>query len=89
MWRIIRWTKDVFDSVWFIWTLLGLLGVSGLVVMGTAIWAALKGEPIPIGVMVAFCVLVASICLVMAPRLLRSGTVAAPSKPTKSHPEPN
>lgn len=97
----IKKVKDAHSWFKFVFDVLGYLGLSALVSgliasIGGGVWAVIKGVPIPIAAMVAYCTLVCGICLTMVPLVLRKlaarspiATAGVPEKQQKTTQPPN
>jgi hypothetical protein len=97
----IKRIKDVHSWFKFVFDVLGYLGlsafISGLIAsIGGGAWAVIKGVPIPIAAMAAYCTFVCGVYLMMIPLVLRKLTtpasivpVAPPAKKQKIPQPPN
>jgi hypothetical protein len=74
--NLLEWFKDLWSWAGIVWALLGLFGlaagIAGLATsIGGTVWAIAVGIPIPIAIMVGFCVFGIGVYLAMAPLMYR------------------
>jgi hypothetical protein len=93
--KLIAWFKSLVDwagTVCTAYTLIVWLGGAGIVTaVGGAVWAVVKGVPVPIAIMAGYCTFVGAVVLTLAPLAYRALSriaafpvphdAAAPQKP--------
>ena len=94
--KFIATLKSLFDWAATAWTVIGWLGgtawITGIVIaIGGAVWAVVRGVPVPIAIMAGYCTFVGAVVLTLAPLAYRALSriaafpvphdAAAPQKP--------
>jgi hypothetical protein len=86
----LRRIKDTWSWGRFAWQLAAALGLTGIAgSAGGAVWAVIKGVPLPIALMVGYCTLVGAVYLAMAPLAYRAFTQSPANKIEKKKIAPN
>lgn len=91
--RLLKRLKEAVEWAVAIWHVLGWLGLAALATgvgaaIGGGIWAVVRGIPLPIALLAAYCTFVGAVYLAMTPMLFRALSVA-PAGGRRHGPRPN